>query len=165
MTRPSRRGFGASLAACGLVVFGVCVAASGGCSQNREDRWTRARPPTYRVTGVVTYQGKPVEAAKVVFRTRHADTSREYAAFGYTDSSGRYSLQTYKPGDGAVAGSQQVTVEKLTWSQPTAASPGVDPLKPVSTSHLPDRYASAATSGFTAEVTAKGPNTFSFALE
>jgi hypothetical protein len=68
------------------------------------------------VTGVVTYQGKPVEAAKVVFRTRHADTSREYAAFGYTDSSGRYSLQTYKPGDGAVAGSQQVTVEKLTWS-------------------------------------------------
>jgi hypothetical protein len=117
------------------------------------------------VTGVVTYQGKPAEAAKVVFRTRHADTNREYAAFGYTDSSGRYSLQTYKPGDGAVAGSQQVAVEKLTWSQPTAASPGTDPLKPVSTSHLPDRYASSAASGFTAEVTDKGPNTFTFALE
>lgn len=165
MTRPSRRQFGASLAASGLVALVACIAALSGCSQNREDRWTRARPPTYRVTGVVTYQGKPAEAAKVVFRTRHADTSREYAAFGYTDSSGRYSLQTYKPGDGAVAGSQQVTVEKLTWSQPTAASPGVDPLKPVSTSHLPDHYASAATSGFTAEVTAKGANTFTFVLE
>jgi len=165
MPRPARRGFGTTFAAYGLVAVVACITASGGCSTKRQDRWTKARPATHRVTGVVTYQGKPVEAAKVVFRTKLADTNREYAAFGYTDSSGRYSLQTFDPGDGAVAGSQQVTVEKLTWSQPTAASPGVDPLKPVSTSHLPDRYASAATSGFTAEVTDKGPNTFTFALE
>jgi hypothetical protein len=165
MTQLSRRGFGASFAACGLVALVACVAASGGCSMKRQDRWTKARPATHRVTGVVTYQGKPVEAAKVVFRTKLAETNREYAAFGYTESSGRYTLQTFDPGDGAVAGSQQVTVEKLTWSQPKADSPGVDPLKPVSTSHLPDRYASAATSGFTAEVTAKGPNAFNFVLE
>jgi len=143
----------------------ACFAVSGGCSRKRADRWTQARPPTYRVTGVVTYQGKPIEAAKVVFRTKLADTNREYAAFGYTDSSGRYSLQTFDPGDGAVAGSHQVAVEKLTWVQPPPGSPDVDPLKPISTSHLPDRYGSAATSGFTAEVTAKGPNTFTFALE
>jgi hypothetical protein len=165
MTQISRRGFGASFAACGLVALVACVAVSGGCSTKRQDRWTKARPATHRVTGVVTYEGKPVEAAKVVFRTKLAETNREYAAFGYTDSSGRYTLQTFDPGDGAVAGSQQVAVEKLTWTQPTADSPGADPLKPVSTSHLPDRYASATTSGFTAEVTAKGPNTFNFALE
>jgi hypothetical protein len=165
MTRPSRQRFGVSLTAYGLVAVVGCAVVSGGCSTKRQDRWTKARPATHRVTGVVTYQGKPVEAAKVVFRTKLAETNREYAAFGYTDSSGRYTLQTFDPGDGAVAGSQQVTVEKLTWSQPKADSPGVDPLKPVSTSHLPDRYASAATSGFTAEVTAKGPNTFNFVLE
>lgn len=165
MTRPARRRFGASLTAHCLVAVAACAVVSGGCSTKRQDRWTKARPATHRVTGVVTYQGKPAEAAKVVFRTKLAETNREYAAFGYTDSSGRYTLQTFDPGDGAVAGSQQVTVEKLTWSQPVAASPGVDPLKPISTSHLPDRYASAATSGFTAEVTAKGPNNFTFALE
>jgi hypothetical protein len=165
MTRPLRRGFGKSLAAHCLVAVVACAVVSGGCSTKRQDRWTKARPATHRVSGVVTYQGKPVEAAKVVFRTKLDDKNREYAAFGYTDSSGRYALQTFDPGDGAVAGSQQVAVEKLTWSQPKADSPGVDPLKPVSTSHLPDRYASAETSGFAVEVTAKGPNTFNFALE
>ena len=45
------------------------------------------------------------------------------------------------------------------------ASEKLEIIRIVEQSHLPAKYSSPQTSGLTAEVTAKGPNEFAFALE
>lgn len=133
------------------------------------------------VTGTVTYKGVPVEGATVSF-TPQAQGVR--AAFGTTDSSGRFSLTTLKPGDGAMAGLYSVTIEKPSGAAPVAAPPaGLDPASPegmaaARTAYeqtkakgepepadlLPAKYKTAATSGLKADVQASGGNDFTFAL-
>ena len=51
-----------------------------------------------KVSGVVTYKGQPVEGAVVAF---HCNTA-SVPATGTTDASGRFTLTTLTPGDGAV---------------------------------------------------------------
>jgi hypothetical protein len=138
----------------------------GGCGRQREDKWTRARPATFRVTGRVEMQGKPVDGAKVVFRTAAPVNGKEYSAFGYTNGSGAFALQTFRDGDGAVAGEHWVTVEKITYSDPPAPrNEGDAVLPPKETSYLPERYRSPKTSGLSAEVDAGRLNTFVFTID
>ncbi|MFM1997010.1 MAG: hypothetical protein RLZZ111_1397 [Planctomycetota bacterium] len=144
-----------------IVLFG-CVS----CSAAKEDKWTRARPKTHAVRGRVEMRGRPVEAAKVVFHTKLPENGQDYSAFGYTDARGMFVLQTFRDGDGAVAGKHRVTIEKLTYDSPAAPRNEGDAVPaPVEKSHLPDRYRSPDASGLTAEVTAKGANAFVFALD
>ena len=114
----------------------------------------------------MTFEGRPVEGATVVFVTQ--SNGRFYNALGTTDSAGRFRLQTFRPQDGAVPGSHKVQIEKLSYTEKPLAVPAPDGF-PASTSveqsHLPARYRSPQTSGLTAEVTAKGPNEFTFVLE
>src|SRR5262245_3750967 len=80
-----------------------------------------SRPTTYRVTGTVTMQGKPVAGAAVIFVPTAADGE---AASAITDSEGKYALTTWQAGDGARPGEYRVKVSK----QDVAA---VDPSKMV----------------------------------
>src|SRR5262245_53887389 len=85
-----------------------------GCSNS-------SRPPTYPVTGTVTSKGKPLSGAAVTFVP--TDSEGE-AASAITDSDGKYSLTTWRAGDGARPGEYRVKVSK----QELAA---VDPSKMV----------------------------------
>jgi len=82
-----------------LVAVGIVLT---GCSYS-------SRPPTYRVTGTVTMQGKPVAGAAIIF----VPTSNEgAAASAITDSEGKYSLTTWQAEDGARPGEYRVKVSK-----------------------------------------------------
>lgn len=150
----------------------VAVTAAG-CSGRVSDKWRRMMPPTYAASGSVTYKGRPLVGATVVFHPREGVSESRRAASGFTDTSGRFVLTTLKPGDGGVAGAFFVTVEKT-----TAADPGVVAVPPdefgafplganPSTAKplIPERYFSPATSGLSAEIQPAGRNDFSFSLD
>lgn len=143
----------------------------------RRLRWRRGgksanREKTVRVTGVVTYQNKPVEGATVTFNPGTGSTAR--AAFGVTDSNGKYSLTTYESNDGAIPGKYFVTVAKKVGPERPAdpareedyVPPEDMPKQPVAApvSVLPAKYAAPTTSGLTADVTDKSGQTFDFPL-
>jgi hypothetical protein len=140
---------------------------------------------TVPVTGTVTLDGSPVSGASVAFSPKSADGR---AAAGVTDASGRFELTTVAGGDGAMPGSYAVTITKAAGQ---ALAPGQDPRSmggqlsaeqkeaasaaakqatgaggagAGAESAVPDKYASADTSGFTAEVTAGGDNDFTFEM-
>lgn len=73
-----------------------------GCSRHP------GRPETYPVTGKVTYKEQPVAGASVAFLAPGAPTF----AVGKTDDAGNFTLTTFEPDDGAVAGNHVVTVKK-----------------------------------------------------
>jgi hypothetical protein len=63
-------------------------------------------PPRYRVSGTVTYNGKPVEKGTVTF----TPAKSEGRAAGGTIVAGSYSLTTLDPDDGALPGSYKVSI-------------------------------------------------------
>ena len=114
------------------------------------------------VHGTVTYHGKPVPNALVVFMP---ETPGSLPASGLTDDNGRYELMTSVKGDGASVGNHRVTItargpDKERPGAPVgvtgiASEPG-DPLIPI-------EYFMPDTSGLIAEVK-PGTNTADFAL-
>jgi hypothetical protein len=75
-----------------------------GCRGNSD------RPPLGRVSGKVTYNGKPVTAGSVIFTPANGG-SGGHVATGHIESDGSYTLTTFDTGDGAVLGQHVVTVE------------------------------------------------------
>ena len=70
------------------LALSFCVlGALWGCNDSKGPKVS-----TYPVTGTVTYEGKPVEGASVVFMSKHPDGP---TATGDTDAEGRFSLTTY----------------------------------------------------------------------
>ena len=67
----------------------------------------RSGPEMARVSGTVTYKGKPVPKGTVSFVS--TDPSRRNAT-GQLDPNGYYTLQTEEPGDGAEPGDYDVAV-------------------------------------------------------
>lgn len=148
-----------------LLVLAVFVSVSG-CSR-RPDAWQRARPATFPVTGTVTQRGTPIDKATVVFLSSPENPEwkwGEVAAFGETDREGRFRLRTFCEGDGAIAGTHAVLVQKTIY---TPRSPGADadPANVVEKHLLPERYRTRSTTPFTAEVTDSGSHEFQFDLE
>lgn len=152
---------------CILVCAAVAVALTG-CSDGT-DLGTSA------VSGTVTYNGEPVEAANVAFVPTGEGAKM---AAGTTDAQGKFTLTTVKAGDGAVPGSYQVAISKIEGGAAAggeqteeearaAAMPGGSgPVAPVEVKDLlPVKYKDAANSGFTAEVKAGGGNDFTFDLK
>lgn len=121
------------------------------------------RPPTFPAGGTVLVDGKPMEGVKVQFEQPGGQDGRPMVAFGYTDSWGRFRLQTFRDGDGAVAGEQAVLIEKIT-IETLPKPPGAEVAPTREVSQLPQRYRDAKTSGLTATVTAGGGNEFSFSI-
>lgn len=62
------------------------------------------------VQGVVALEGKPVAGATVLFMPEDDEGGRP--ASGYTLPDGTFRLTTYKPDDGALAGTYRVVVQK-----------------------------------------------------
>lgn len=91
----------------------VIVLCFVGCARRGD------RPETAHVHGKVIYKGKSVSSATVTFIGK----SPRFA-IGTTDDAGIFQLSTFEPNDGAVLGSNSVTLSKA--AVPTEAI-GVDP--------------------------------------
>ncbi|MDG2126768.1 MAG: hypothetical protein P8K08_02110 [Fuerstiella sp.] len=148
-------------------VTGLSLAFVIGCGEASD------RPETYPVSGTVVYNGDPVEGASVAFWKEGAAR----AATGVTNAEGKFQLSMYELNDGAIQGSQIVTVSKLqggaaattqmsteTMNDASAmaemmAAAGSDGPK-ASKSLLPEKYSSQTTSPLKETVAAGGENTF-----
>lgn len=164
-----RVGCGLWLSLASVVLFG-CTSGSSG---------------TIAATGKVTKGGQPVSGAAVTFVPTASDGK---AASGTTDASGVYKLTTFVNGDGALPGSYKVIITKFPGAAPAGPStageanpadvdaaykaaekqgqnllnPTGQEAAPTSQNELNAKYASAATSGFTAEVKAGEAKSFDF---
>jgi len=133
---------------------------------------------TVPVTGTVTLDGSPVDGARVAFSPKSADGK---AAAGVTDASGRFELTTVEAGDGAMPGSYAVTITKVSGALAdqagdkrargeTLTPEEMEAMMKVAEggaeqkSAIPEKYAVADTSGFTAEVKSGGASDFPFAM-
>ncbi len=123
--------------------------------------------PTAPVEVTINYKGSPVSGATVTFIA--AEDPK--AATGITNSSGVARLTTYQANDGAVIGSNLVTVSKMEvdpkgekpLKDPSQADTvGYTPLSPLK-SLLPKKYSMPGTSGIE-ETVVKGKNTFKYEL-
>lgn len=152
------------------ILFASIVAF--GCSTG-QFAGTPGRRPTERASGIVRFEGKPLQDAHVTFHPR----GEGQAAFGRTDQKGRFRLQTYEEGDGALVGSYLVTVTKLEAESNLDKTPeewfaemekrtkGEDATKSQAfRSLIPQQYADPKTSGLSAEVSSGSKNNFTFEL-
>jgi len=164
-----------------LPVVLIMLVSLVGCKRGGED--IGAVP----VSGLVLLDNQPVAGATVSF-SPDPESKGALAAVGTTDASGRFTLTTKSPGDGAVPGSYGVVITK---TAAAAAKAPADPrgqgreLTPEETkamldamtaatakkatdvlggSEIPAKYGARETSGFTATVTQGGNNDFTFAM-
>lgn len=91
------------------------------------------------VRGVITCQGKPVDGATITL----VPVGDMAPARGKTDATGRFSLSTFQPDDGAVPGRYRVTVSRDA-AATTPGGPAVD--------RIPAKYGNPDTSGLEIEV-------------
>lgn len=131
-----------------------------GCGGTSDDKWTKSRPATYPVTGMVIFKGNPLPNATVVFSSQGENPT---AAVGRTDEQGAFSLTTFNDQDGAVAGEHQVliTATKIKGPPPGANLDEVDPTV-TEISLIPQKFGEPGKSGLSATVTESGPNQFFF---
>lgn len=124
-------------------VFAVLVGCGvSGCGSSA--------PKTVRVSGVVEFDGKPLTKGTISFLPQSAsDKERARPATGTIDSSGRYTLSTFAPGDGALPGKYLVAVVCNT-SEPSPEE--IAEKGATIESLIPAGYNSPATSGLTATV-------------
>jgi hypothetical protein len=137
---------------CVLLSVGCAVMFSG-CSSS-QDKWQKKRPPLVKVAGIVTFNGEPLSKVTVALHPLGGN----YAAFGQSGSNGRFTLETFDPGDGAVAGNYAVTVTKAKLEyEPDPVDPDTKPpLYQSEQSMIPDTYSVVATSGLTATIPSSG---------
>lgn len=124
-------------------------------------------PETAPVAGKVTFDGKPMAGAAVMF----LPVAGGRPATGVTDAAGAYRLQTFKDFDGAVLGEHRVAVV-LPGIESSAGTPGAggvsvsgssDPAtNPASTGY--EKYARPEESGLKATV-ARDKGAFDFDLK
>ena len=120
-------------------------------------------PSTYAVSGTVLYKDKPVEGATVVFRNTEGE--RTHIATGVTDANGHFDLISFGDKPGAVAGTHNVTVSKVTSDQQAASSLSMEEAaaqqstpEPKAKHELPLKYADPNTSDLKADVKAEDGN-------
>jgi hypothetical protein len=130
------------------MLCGIALALCLGCGGEQGAQ-------TVPVSGVVTYRGKPLADVNVVFMPRSGPP-----ATGVTDAEGKFELTTLDQ-TGAVVGTHQVTVT-ASQGEIDMPLPGQPPAKPKSP--IPTKYATAESSGLTAEVKAGEDNQFRFDL-
>jgi len=127
------------------------------------DTRPKNRDPVYKVSGQIMYKGSPVVQADVTF----VCNEKKRSAFGRTDAQGKFSLTTFAPNDGAVAGKHVVLVRKIeatagAGKEPEVSDAAYDPTKvdgskpQAAKNELPAKYGDAATSDLFAVVTAEG---------
>jgi len=111
--------------------------------------------------GVVNYKGKPIGKINVMLMPS-ADSGGMIAE-ATTDESGKFTLQTQNPGDGAMVGTYGVAFKYVPDEIPQM--PGFDGATKV-VSPIPEKYGDVGKSGQTATVVAdKSKNVFTFDLK
>jgi hypothetical protein len=132
-----------------VVLIILAASVSSGCASKP---YEAQRPKLVPVHGVVRYNGKPLDAARVTFA--HAATG--VSAYGVTDAEGKFTLTSFEPGDGAPPGKYQVAVSKAQETVHRPANGGPPVFRPGGAPRphwlIPPRYANLATSKLTADV-------------
>jgi hypothetical protein len=143
--------------------WGLCalLCASGlGCGGEKI-------PPLFSVTGKITYNGKPVPGATIMFFPEAKPASKAKKGEdnqpmprrlkGSTDDDGNYELAFGEDHVGAPAGKYKVGISAIEFE------PGddEDEARP---NKVPNNYGNPETSGFTAVVKEDGDNVFNFTL-
>ncbi len=100
-------------------------------------------PPVYKVTGTVTFNDAPLPTGTVLFVPKAGGPTAQ----GEIGPDGKYTLTTFRSGDGAVPGMHSVMVTAMKDNGPTA---GHTPL-------VPEKFSSEQ-SGLTGEVQEKDVN-------
>jgi hypothetical protein len=138
-----------------LLLGAVSLSSIAGCSGGN-DKWTKGRPPLYKASGKITFNGKPLEDALILYNPASGDV----AARAKSDPQGNFVLSTFGENDGAPAGSYKVVVTKIEYIvKPTAYnSPEENAVAKIPKHLLPKEYAKKETTPLTVEVTAAGPN-------
>ncbi|HXG11924.1 MAG TPA: carboxypeptidase-like regulatory domain-containing protein [Gemmataceae bacterium] len=146
---------------------GLLVTALGclvvGCSQ---DPAAANRPKVVPAGGQVLYRSQAVEGAHVTFMNAEANQS----GYGVTDADGRFTLTTFREGDGVVPGRQKISIRKVEVID--RSKPGFDysassEIPPPAEERwlIPKRYGRFETSGLTVEVREGGKNEFILELK
>lgn len=126
-------------------------------------------PPLFEVTGKVTYNGKPVSGATVMFfppvklavkgKKSEENPTAPRRLKGYTDDDGNYSLAWGEDHEeGVPAGTYKVGISAVEFE----AGDDEDAPQP---NKVPARYGNPETSGFAATVKEGGDNVFNFPLD
>ena len=111
--------------------------------------------------GVVNYKGKPIGKINVMLMPSAGSSGM--IAEGTTDETGKFTLQTQDPGDGAMVGSYTVAFKYIPEEVPQM--PGFAGAAKV-VSPIPEKYGDASKSGHTATVDAdRSKNNFTFDLK
>ena len=129
-----------------VVVVGVGLLAQTGCGEK-----STSPVPLKTVTGTVTFNGSPLPQGTITFMPVAGSTS----ATGEIKD-GKYTLSTFKPGDGAPAGDYKVAVQA--WKAIPEMGQEGDPL-------IPKKYFGSNQSTLTAKVTDQSPQTLDFTLQ
>ena len=123
-----------------------------------------------KASGTLTHEGNPVEGATILFAPAPGSPQDIRAASAKTDASGRFTLMTLIPGDGAFPGTYHVTVSK-TESTGGSIVEGSDVNNPkfkddrTRIDYLPQKYKNVETSGIEITIPPKGTKTLEIKLE
>ena len=135
----------------GIVILAAALVWATGCGES-------GTAPTVKVTGTVMYKSRPLVGVNVTFTP---DKGRP--ATGTTDPAGKFTLSTFKSGDGAVEGTHKVTITPTAGSEPMPGTPEAakaGAAKP----EFPPKYRDPSQSGLTATVKKGAENHFKFEL-
>jgi len=132
------------------LAFGL--AALSGCRKPADHE-------TYKVTGIVTREGKPVEEFAVGFIPE-----KGRPAIGKTDATGRFELSTFSPKDGAIAGLHRVVITPISDEPPPLESgmPRSGEMHGKKVPLIPAKYADVNQTPFRATIEPGGRNQFTF---
>ena len=115
---------------------------------------------TAPVSGVLTFQDKPLEGYTVLF----LPIGGNRAASGVTNAQGQFTLGTNDVGDGAAVGQHNIAITYVAQLQ---GEPGKEEVGQVVEPpvKLPEKYGDPATSGLTVEVPPEGLKDYKLDLE
>ncbi len=115
---------------------------------------------TVPVTVKVTYNGKPIHEAVVVFSSAQGNSSS-----GATNEKGEAKLSAFEKNDGAIPDSYVVTIDKSELKEERDPDNPDRILKSETIYHIPAVYGDRKTSELTAEVVKGKKNVFTFDLD
>lgn len=143
------------------ITFSLLLAVAGCGSSSKV-------PPVYAVSGLVTFDGKPLAGGgSIAFIPLKGQPGK--TAGGTIDKEGRYTLSTHGDGDGSMAGEFRVVITQEVAQEPESVpdGSGLTP-KPVETVPPADRigkiYSDYDKSPLTANVEEKSLNEIDFAI-
>ena len=144
-----------------MIANSIALALMAGCGPDR--------PETAPVSGRITLGGQPVATGRIIF---YPEQGR--SAIGAIGPEGVYTLTTFEPGDGALLGEHQVTIQATKVTGPAMPSSFEEELRQGGSGRaasvpaavqwiVPQEYSRRESSPLRAEV-ARGQNTVNFDL-